>query len=56
MSDVFTPVAVDNNPYMTYLYEGQRRLALSIGKEVFEDDRFLLEMVNANEERTQNNS
>lgn len=53
MANVFTPTAVDNNPYMTYLNEGMRRLALSISHQVFEDDRHLMEMLNLNEEKEQ---
>ena len=52
MSNAFdTEGVVDNNPYMTYLHEGQRRLALSIAREVFEDDRYLLEMIKMMDDR-----
>lgn len=47
MSNAFDCMdVVDNNPYMTYLQLGQRRLALSIAREVFQSDEYLLSMMN----------
>jgi hypothetical protein len=52
MSNAFDSLdVVDNNPYMTYLQLGQRRLALSIAREVFQDDRYLLELMNQMERK-----
>lgn len=36
------PTAVDNNPYMTYMHEGERRVVLSILRELKRDDATVL--------------
>lgn len=41
---VFDTVANVSNPYDTYVREGQRRLALSISKLVFESDEHMMQM------------
>lgn len=52
MSNAFDCLdVVDNNPYMTYLQLGQRRLALTIAREVFQDDRHLLNLMDMMERK-----